>query len=226
MHNPSHSFTKVTLARQRSVFNNKFRSIDLFGQRFTVKLDGALSLHKSYMGAVLTLLLLTCVFLFTYAKFMSIIQNHEIDIVAALIEDNFTFEDKFTNKDGFWVAFGITNYDNNAEIVEDPTYGELIIEHYGWGYDDSAIRTSSSSLDFHYCSDEELGLNRTENSLAFEMPEHRLNELQTYKKKLKCFDPSQMEIWGDYNSAKAQQLAIRFKMCEGHNYCADKDEIK
>ena len=28
-----------------------------------------------------------------------------------------------------------------------------------------------------------------------------------------------MKVWGDYNSAKAQQLAIKFKMCEGRADC-------
>lgn len=35
-----------------------------------------------------------------------------------------------------------------------------------------------------------------------------------------------MEIWGDYNSAKAQQIAISFKMCEGLPNCESKETIR
>ena len=54
--------------------------------------------------------------------------------------------------------------------------------------------------------------------------EQQLNEVLTYKKKFKCVDRDELEIWGDYNSPKAQQLAFKFKMCEGVG-CASKDTI-
>ena len=34
-----------------------------------------------------------------------------------------------------------------------------------------------------------------------------------------------MIIWGDYNSKKAQQISIKFKMCEGDG-CESEDNIK
>ena len=40
-----------------------------------------------------------------------------------------------------------------------------------------------------------------------------MSELITYRNKFRCIDTEDLRIWGDYNSAKAQQLAIRFKMC-------------
>ena len=32
-------------------------------------------------------------------------------------------------------------------------------------------------------------------------------------------------LWGDYNSQKARRLEISFEMCEGKDYCEDKDVI-
>ena len=46
-----------------------------------------------------------------------------------------------------------------------------------------------------------------------------------FRKKFKCFDKDSVEIWGDYNSYKTQQLAIKFKMCEGKPICEDKEDI-
>ena len=45
------------------------------------------------------------------------------------------------------------------------------------------------------------------------------NEILTYRKKFKCINRKDLSIWGDYNSAKAQQIAIKFKMCEGRPDC-------
>ena len=48
-------------------------------------------------------------------------------------------------------------YDNDPEIIEDWRYGELVISTYGWGYTDG-INIGRRKLDYHYCSDDELGL--------------------------------------------------------------------
>ena len=39
-------------------------------------------------------------------------------------------------------------------------------------------------------------------------------------------DAVNLQIWGDYDSEKAQQLAIRFKMCEGADYCESEENIR
>ena len=35
-----------------------------------------------------------------------------------------------------------------------------------------------------------------------------------------------MVIWGDYNSQEAQQIAFRFQMCTGHDYCKNETEVR
>lgn len=50
-------------------------------------------------------------------------------------------------------------------------------------------------------------------------------ELLTYRKKFKCIDKEDLQIWGDYNSAKAQQLVVRFKMCLGEG-CESEENIR
>ena len=50
--------------------------------------------------------------------------------------------------------------------------------------------------------------------------------MQTYRKKFKCVDKKDLVIWGDYNSKKAQQLAVKFKMCEGKDICESREDIK
>ena len=78
--------------------------------------------------------------------------------MSALHENLIDYGERFNTEQGFFVAAAITEYDSNTEIVEKPEYGELIIEHYGWGYSDEKIGSGSRPLDYHYCSEEELGL--------------------------------------------------------------------
>ena len=63
-------------------------------------------------------------------------------------------------------------------------------------------------MEYHYCSDEELGLVKGPNTLAYPIFESSINEVTTWKKKFKCADPETLQIWGDYNSAAAQQLTF------------------
>ena len=53
-------------------------------------------------------------------------------------------------------------------------------------------------------------------------------EVMTFKKKFKCIDKDELVVWGDYNSAKAQQINIKFKMCESGKgvICKNETEIK
>ena len=33
-------------------------------------------------------------------------------------------------------------------------------------------------------------------------------------------------LWGSYNSSRAQLLSIKFRMCEGEDYCESVDNIR
>ena len=101
------------------------------------------------------------------------------------------------------MAAALTEYDSNTEFIEDPRYGELIIEHYGWGYEEF-IGSKSRVLETHPCSDAELGLKRTDSTLIYPIRESSMGEVKTWKKKFKCVDKEDFQIWGDYNSAAAQ----------------------
>ena len=53
-----------------------------------------------------------------------------------------------------------TAYDDNKEpILDDPTYGELLIRYTRWGENpDGTFYDEFIDLDTHYCTPEELGL--------------------------------------------------------------------
>ena len=128
----------------------------------------------------------------------------DVDIMSALLENNIHYSERFTTEDGFFVAAALSAYDSNTTVTEEARYGELIIEHYGWGYNDTSIGSQSRNISYHTCSEEELGLRDSDDRLIYEIRESSIWEVQTYKKKFKCINKKDLVIWGDYNSAKAQ----------------------
>ena len=69
------------------------------------------------------------------------------------------------------MAAALTEYDSNTEIVELEEYGELVIEHHGWGNSALGYEYGYSPLPNHYCSDEELGYKQGPNTIIFPIHE-------------------------------------------------------
>ena len=95
--------------------------------------------------------------MFFATKVLTIFFKHEVDIMSALKENAISQDQKFTAKDGFFVAAGLTKFDNEKENIEDWTYGEIVFSNFGWGYE-TGISAKRTPLDDHPCSDQELGL--------------------------------------------------------------------
>ena len=144
--------------------------------------------------------------------------------MGAVIENAFDFTDQFNASHGLFIAAALTLYDSDKEVLEDPKYGKLVIKHYGWGNDDE-LAAANKTLNYHWCSDEELGLVRSDKTTRmYPVYESSTNELLTYRKKFKCIDPDELVIWGDWNSQKSQQIRVEFQICEG-DYCESKENI-
>ena len=86
------------------------------------------------MGSCLTIIMGLVTILFTYTKVITLIERNDVDIMSALLENYIDFTTPFQTQNGFFVAAALTAYDSETEVIEEERYGELIIEHYGWGY--------------------------------------------------------------------------------------------
>ena len=78
-----------------------------------MKLDGDATFMTSYMGGILTLILTSTVLFYLMAKVRTIVSKHDVDVFGYVTDHQLTFEDKFTADQGFFVAAGITSYDDN-----------------------------------------------------------------------------------------------------------------
>ena len=117
---------------------------------------------------MLTLIIAAGTIFFLYAKAITLLTRGDVDIFTAEREDGIDYNYKFSAKDnGFFVAAAITEYNSNTTVTEEPRYGELIIEHYGWGYKDEEIGSEGKAIDYHFCSDEELGFVQGPNTVIY-----------------------------------------------------------
>ena len=130
-----------------------------------MKLDNANMTKQSYMGSCLTILIALTTLLFFYAKTVTIIEKHDVDIMSTLIDNKIDFNYKFTASEGFFISAALTRYNSNTTLTEEFRYGELVFEHFGWGNTD--LSTDRRMLKSHFCTDEELGIERTENTVMF-----------------------------------------------------------
>lgn len=205
----------------------KFRMIDQFPESFAMRIQKEDTSQTSYFGACCSIVLAIMLVGFMYAKVQTLLKLKDVDIFSATQDFYFPDSETFSAKDNsFFLAAAITNYDSNRTLTESPEYGELLIEHYGWGNAELGYSYGSHPLPNHICTDEELGFERTDKTRIFPVFPRSLAEVDTYRKKFKCIDEESLVIWGDYNSAMAMQLAVKFHMCEGKPYCKSKDEIR
>ena len=134
------------------------KKIDSFAVSAKLRIDDEKEKLTSYGGAICTIAFTIIVGLFTWTKVLTLSEKQDVDIMSAMIEGELSFEEKFSEKDGLFIAVALTTYDSNEEITEQKEYGELIVEHYGWGYDENTIGSGGGILDYDWCTEEELGL--------------------------------------------------------------------
>ena len=179
------------------------QAIDQFGSYFTMKFEGKQYL-KSYLGAILSVVLGFITLGFIITKYNVVVHKQSAQVMSSVEENGIDFNTKFTSENGLFIAVAITEYSQDEERIEEAKYGELRIEHYGWGNTQARELDPNGLIQNHWCTDEELGINRTSDTVMYPLREQQQAELLTYRKKFKCIDKDQLSIWGDFNSLKAQ----------------------
>ena len=117
---------------------NSFKQRDMFSESFKMNIYKDHDNKPSWMGLCLTILVVLSMFLFLYPKLTAWIFRTEVDVFGAEIEFAIDYREKFNVDDGLFIAAALTEYNSDPEILEDKeVYGELVLKHYGWGYDES-----------------------------------------------------------------------------------------
>ena len=84
-----------------------------------------------------------------YTKVRVIQEKLDVNISSALLENEIDFMETMTADDGLFIAAALTEYDTVEESIEDPRYGELVIEQFGWGADGDDIKNYNVAIPNH-----------------------------------------------------------------------------
>ena len=150
---------------------HKFRSYDKFTAgrpQLKVDFEGTGPAYKSYMGAAVSILYIIMVTTFLWSKVTILVNSSQTVVTTNLIEGAVDQADIFSNEDGLFVAAGLTEFDNNQAIVEDPSYGQIVFQHISWDITNTdKVEVSRNELETHACSDAELGLLEDQGNLYY-----------------------------------------------------------
>jgi len=87
---------------------------------------------------------------------------------SAVFEHFYEDTEPMTFADGLNFAAAFTSYDNETEWILDPTYADLNLQRWRWGFNpDGSIFETWDTLSSHICSLEELGLTEDRSNAKF-----------------------------------------------------------
>ena len=146
----------------------RVKNLDMFSQQFEMKLDGSKGRFKSYIGAILTLFSTFLLIGYILAKGQVWFGMIDIDVMSAKQVSYFESGETFSAaEDRFFVAAALTEYNNDPEPIEDPSYGKFVFEHFRWGNsDDGDIGSGRQPIETRPCTEEELSLVEDKSSLG------------------------------------------------------------
>ena len=166
--------------------------------------------------------------MFAVMQSIKLLTFDETDVMLSARDSYFDYNYEYS--ENLAIAFGITAYDSNQEIIEDPSYGVLNPYYKTWGFTDS-VEVKFEALKTRPCTEAELHINNQTDPDSIFYPPHPEDEasLSFYYKKLKCLDGEGIRVQGDYNSAKTRSFVLLFDKCNQTAFdgvCKSEAEIK
>ena len=118
------------------------------------------------------------------------------------------------------MAFALTAYDSSSDAREfDSSFGKVGAYIKTWGEKDASGNikpTFFKPLETFPCSKSDINLDGDSNNDAYKFylpSEEFLPDAKRFYQKLNCIKNDDAELMGDYNSAAAKQLVIKFDRC-------------
>ena len=133
-------------------------------------------------GAICSIFALFLVIVYAAYKVIVLVERSEYDILQELYEFKYDHTFHFGLDDGFRVAAGITGFDGNYTITEDPTIGEIKFYLKEW-VEDATQGLWFTELKQRPCNDSDF-----EGDDAFWPLHEKFYSLKDYRKKMKCID--------------------------------------
>ena len=204
-------------------------SLDAFPQSFFFQLPNKRDSLPSRTGLIFTILLSMILGVYSWFELLNLkekgqtrISSH--DIISSVPAEKVFDLDKLGN--GLEIAFGLTAFDKDPEMINEPDYATVKAFHKTWttnSFDMEKIQTRP-------CTQKELGLGPE----GFDDPFSRFYPIfddyrdwfEFYWQKLSCID-DKVTVHGDYNSHTVSHFQIHLVKCDPdqRTTCKSEEEI-
>ena len=166
---------------------------------------------------------------YSYNKFDILINKKDSKIFQTDLINSIPETEVFDTEMGLKIAVAFTEWDDNPDPILDKSYGRIVFYRETYSIDaNHTVFYDHVELPSHYCSAEELNLEKSPESVAnvfFPIAQKYERDMKAYHKKFLCLDEEDMRLQGDYSSETASLLEVRIEKCQGHDYCRDETEI-
>ena len=207
-------------------WSDKLLGFDSFGKSFSLQLGEGKDTLPSILGALCSLTALIVLIIYAGYKFSIMEGKKSVDIVQTVTEDYFDGSYVFDVDQGFDLAIGLLSpFDPTTHKIHDPSFGRLRFQKIKWGLDENGqFSYSTTELESHKCSSEELGLSGT-NQKIWPIKQAQEQALKNFQHLFLCVDQSQLAIQGNFSSVEGQVINVDFLKCMGDG-CKSDEEIK
>ena len=110
-----------------------FPTVDLYSRPIDLLVGHGTQKYSTLCGSMLSILTLIAIIGYSIYQ-IQLMMNHE-DYFSKLevYEDEFSFNEPFRASEiGFHIAAAITDYTDSNDVIEDPTYGEIVFLRKSW----------------------------------------------------------------------------------------------
>lgn len=167
-----------------------------------MKLESDSDSIKTVVGSLCSIVLLMVTIFYAYLKFDVLMEKKDVNVLSTVKDLYFDDTDQFHYSNGLNIAVAFTAYDSVQEPILDPTFGELVLNHFSWGNDaEGKPFTVREPLQQHACSRNELNVSEDPEDPKFFQPHKSIRGfVDFYWQKFRCMDSSDLTIYGDFNS--------------------------
>lgn len=141
--------------KTRHNFAEYFLKMDNFRQPFEFLLPDKQTRYRTCLGATLSILLTICIVVYGSWKAAILTQDDDYKIETRSIPYFYDQSDALKYGDGFMVAAGVTRYDGNEQLIEDPSIGQLKFYYKKWGGEETSGTVQFTEIATKPCNIEE-----------------------------------------------------------------------
>lgn len=145
-------------------------------------------------------------------------------------EDEYSSNEPFNSREiGFHIAAAISDYSDSKEIIEDPTYGEVVFMRKNWDTKESPS-INWPTLKYRQCNENDFnwgdGRPSDESSKFYPLTDQALVDVPIFGHLFKCLDED-VEMFGNFDAAAASNLVVGFMLCDPESglQCKNSTEV-